>query len=139
MHNAEGELFDYHDMQQTGWVYDDKQGNPILMMQKAHGLNKNRTYGLNATAYLEVEPIKNLKWRSSFSYRMTNSSYRSLTAPYQAATNEGSASYIVAQSSALGHNISQENTISYKFNHFIYNEKDWCFLWFQYRNLRRVG
>ena len=113
MHNAEGELFDYHDMQQTGWVYDDKQGNPILMMQKAHGLNKNRTYGLNATAYLEVEPIKNLKWRSSFSYRMTNSSYRSLTAPYQAATNEGSASYIVAQSSALGHNISQENTISY--------------------------
>ena len=69
MHNAEGELFDYHDMQQTGWVYDDKQGNPILMMQKAHGLNKNRTYGLNATAYLEVEPIKNLKWRSSFSYR----------------------------------------------------------------------
>ena len=22
---------------------------------------------------------------------------------------------------------------------FIYNEKDWCFLWFQYRNLRRVG
>ena len=27
---------------------------------------------------------------------------------------------------------------SKQFNHFIYNEKDWCFLWFQYRNLRRV-
>lgn len=113
MTNATGELFDYTDMQQTGWVYDDKQANPVLLMQKAHGLNKDRKYGLNATAYLEVEPIKNLKWRSSFSYRMANNSFRSLTAPYQGSSNFASTGYTVRQDASLGHSISQENTLSY--------------------------
>jgi hypothetical protein len=35
-------LFDYNDMKATGWGYDDKQPNPMLVMQKSHGLNRTR-------------------------------------------------------------------------------------------------
>lgn len=114
LYNAEGELFDYNDMKATGWGYDDKQSNPMLVMQKSHGLNRTRTYGLNATAYLIIEPIKNLTWRSSYSYRMTNFSYRALTAPYQASANDASSGYTVRQESSLGHSISEESTLMYK-------------------------
>lgn len=114
LYNAEGGLFDYNDMKTTGWGYSDKMPNPMLMMQKAHGLNRTRTYGLNATAYLTIEPIKNLTWRSSYSYRMTNFAYRSLTAPYQASANEASSGYTVRQNSSLGHSISEESTLMYK-------------------------
>lgn len=101
-------------MKATGWGYDDKQPNPMLVMQKSHGLNRTRTYGLNATAYLIIEPIKNLTWRSSYSYRMTNFSYRALTAPYQASVNDASSGYTVRQESSLGHSISEESTLMYK-------------------------
>lgn len=114
LYNAEGDLFDYNDMKATGWGYDDKQPNPMLVMQKSHGLNRTRTYGLNATAYLIIEPIKNLTWRSSYSYRMTNFSYRALTAPYQASVNDASSGYTVRQESSLGHSISEESTLMYK-------------------------
>lgn len=114
LYNENGELFSYKDMAATGWVLSDKQSNPMLVMQKSHGMNITRIYGLSATAYMEIEPIKSLRWRSSVSYRMTNTSGRSLGAPYQGSANDASTGFNVGQSSALGHNVSQENTIYYK-------------------------
>lgn len=113
MYNVNGGLYTQADKEADGWVYSSEAGNPLLQMINDHGNNLSRNYGLNATAYLEVEPIKNLKYRGAFSYRMTNSSYRSLTVPYRASVNMGSDSYIVHQDASLGHEISWENTISY--------------------------
>ena len=113
MYNAEGGLYTQADKEADGWVYNAEMANPLLQMINDHGNNLSRNYGLNATAYLEVEPIKNLKYRGAFSYRMTNSSYRSLTVPYRASINTGSDSYIVHQDASLGHEISWENTVSY--------------------------
>ena len=113
MYNADGGLYTQADKEADGWVYNAETANPLLQMINDHGNNLTRNYGLNATAYLEVEPIKNLKYRGAFSYRMTNSSYRSLTVPYRASINTGSDSYIVHQDASLGHEISWENTVSY--------------------------
>ena len=113
MYNAEGGLYTQADKEADGWVYSAEAANPLLQMINDHGNNLSRNYGLNATAYLEVEPIKNLKYRGAFSYRMTNSSYRSMIVPYRASINTGSDSYIVHQDASLGHEISWENTISY--------------------------
>lgn len=114
MTDADGNLFDYNDAVSTGWKYSDKESNPILLMNKSHGLNKTRSYGLSTSVFLEIQPIKNLTWKSIFSYRMLNTSYRALTAPYQASPNVSSSGYTVRQESALGHNITQENTLMYK-------------------------
>lgn len=113
MYNAEGELFSLADKQATGWAYRDDQGNPVLIMKNAHGQNITKSYGLNATAFLDIQPIKNLRYHGAFSYRMMNYSSRSLTSPYAASTTYQSGSYNVEQTSQQGHNIAVENTISY--------------------------
>lgn len=118
MYNAEGDLFSLADKQSTGWAYKDDQGNPNLIMRSSHGQNMNRIYGLNAAAYLEVQPLKGLKYRGAYSYRMTNYTYRSLTVPYAASTTYQSGAYTVVQESSLGHDIAVENTISYIFPEF---------------------
>lgn len=113
MYNENGELYSQADKDTDGWIYSSEAANPLLQMINDHGKNLSRNYGLNATAYLEIEPIKNLKYRSSFSYRMTNDSYRSMIVPYRASINTGSDSYMVHQEASLGHEIMWENTISY--------------------------
>lgn len=115
LHNADGELFGLADKQQTGWAYKDDQGNPVMIMKNAHGQNKTRTYGLSATAYLEFQPIEGLKYRSQYSYRQTNYTYRSLTSPYAASSTYQSNAFQVHQESSNGHDIAIENTISYVF------------------------
>lgn len=113
MYNENGELYSQADKDTDGWIYSSEAANPLLQMINDHGKNLSRNYGLNATAYLEIEPIKNLKYRGSFSYRMTNDSYRSMIVPYRASINTGSDSYMVHQEASLGHEIMWENTISY--------------------------
>lgn len=113
MYNENGELYSQADKDTDGWIYSSEAANPLLQMINDHGKNLSRNYGLNATAYLEIEPIKNLKYRGSFSYRMTNDSYRSMIVPYRASINTGSNSYMVHQEASLGHEIMWENTISY--------------------------
>ena len=113
MYNENGELYSQADKDTDGWIYSSEAANPLLQMINDHGKNLSRNYGLNATAYLEIEPIKNLKYRGSFSYRMTNDSYRSMIVPYHASINTGSDSYMVHQEASLGHEIMWENTISY--------------------------
>lgn len=113
MYNENGELYSQADKDADKWIYNAEAFNPLLQMINDHGNNLSRNYGLNATAYLEIEPIKNLKYRGSFSYRMTNDSYRSSVVPYRASINTGSNSYMVHQDASLGHEITWENTVSY--------------------------
>lgn len=113
MYNEDGELYAQADKDADGWIYSPEAFNPLLQMINEHGHNLSRNYGLNATAYLEIEPIKNLKYRGAFSYRMTNDTYRKLEIPYRASINTGRESYIIRQEASLGHEITWENTISY--------------------------
>lgn len=113
IYNKSGELYAQADKDADGWIYNAEAFNPLLQMINDHGNNLSRNYGLSATAYLEIEPVKNLKYRGAFSYRMTNDSYRSMVVPYRASINTGSDSYIVHQDASLGHEITWENTISY--------------------------
>lgn len=113
IYNDNGELYSRLDKEADGWVYSTTEANPVLVMQAAHGNNLNRDYGLTATAFAEIMPWSWLKYRSSFSYRMTASSYRSLTIPYYASSDSARDSYNVYQSASLGHYISAENTLLY--------------------------
>ena len=113
MYDAEGNLYDQADKTADGWNLQGSIGNPVIDLVANRGQNLNRNYNLNATAYLEIQPIKGLKYRGQFSYRMSSSSYRSFTTPYNASTTAANSSYSVTQNASLGHNISLENVISY--------------------------
>lgn len=113
MYNEAGELYSQADKTADGWGLDGAIGNPVMDMIASRGQTLNRNYGLNATVYLEVQPIKGLKYRGQYSYKMSSYSYRSLTTPYNASTQSTSTSYSVTQNAGLGHSIAMENTLSY--------------------------
>ena len=47
-----------------------------------NSLNRNRNFGVGATFYWIVEPIKNLKYRGQINTGYSASNYRQTTKPY---------------------------------------------------------
>ena len=79
-----------------------------------NSMTESRSLGVGATAFMVVQPIKGLRWRSQFNYSWNSGAYRSFNEPR--APGEGSAiskRYSVSQSSWFGSNWSIENTITY--------------------------
>lgn len=113
LYNEDGGLYSQPDKTADGWVLQGLLANPVVEMRANRGLNLSRNYGLNATAYLEIEPIKGLKYRGQYSYRMSAYSYRALTLPHNASTTSSNTTYSVTQNGGMGHNIAIENIISY--------------------------
>lgn len=113
LYNDKGEYYSTTDKTVDGWKLKDSMGNPVMELAANRGQNINRNYGLNATAYLEIQPIKGLKYRGQFGYKMSAYSSRSFGTPYNSSVSAKSENYSVSQSAGLGHNISIENTISY--------------------------
>lgn len=118
MYNADGTYYTQADKMADGWNYNPEEYNPILVIAKNRGNNLTRNWGLTAQAYVDFEPIKNLRYHSAFSYRYGDSSYRKFIEPYIASTNQSSDAFQVTQEMESKHNISVENTISYKLPEF---------------------
>lgn len=112
-YNDKGGYYTQEDKNADSWNQSGSLGNPILELASIRGQNLSRNFGLNANAYVVIEPIKNLKYRSQFGYRLSANTYRSLTIPYKSSSTSSSADYSVNQSAGMGHNIAVENTLSY--------------------------
>ena len=131
IYDADGNYFDWQDIKNSGtsgWqTYDAYAKNPILVLvNKASGNNKNINYQLNATAYVEIQPIKNLIYRGQLNYNQSSSSYRNYKGIYSAnETNADGFSTVdkAMNNVSLGWGWSTTNTLNYKFdvakeNHF---------------------
>ena len=116
-YDAEGNYYDYDDKVDNGWDFDGNTANPLAVTALSNwGLNLSKNYALQSSAYLEIQPIKNLVFRSQFGYKMTASSYRSYDGIRHLSNNIDVAMDNVYQSASSGHNITLDNTIAYKFN-----------------------
>lgn len=90
--------------------------NPLAIANTtSQGLNESHNWSVNASAYLEIQPIRNLIYKSQFSYRFGNSSYRSMTRVHSSGTNVATQDN-ASQSTDSWSNISFENTLNYKFD-----------------------
>ena len=114
-YDQEGRYYDQTSMAKEGWTLAPGTAvNPLININRtAQGLSESKSYSLNMNAYLEVQPIKDLKWRSQFSYRQGNSTYRAYTMTYVNATNSANVE-TVSQNMSTGSNFAWENTISYR-------------------------
>ena len=75
---------------------------------------ESRNVNSNATAFMVVQPIKGLRWRSQFNYNWGSGSYRSYNEPQSSGYgNATSVVYSASQSAWLNTNWSIENTITY--------------------------
>ena len=90
-------------------------GNPLnhFLNGGFSSLNKNRDFGVGATFYWIVEPIKNLRYRGQFNTGYSASNYRNVGYPYSSSFTSASANYTVSQNNSQSSSFTIENTISY--------------------------
>jgi len=113
-YNDDGSYYTYTQRFEDGNVISSDQGNPLIeMTSTTRGNNLSNGYGLNATAYLIIQPIKGLSLRSQFNYKQSGSTYRAYSTPYSSSSNSSSSNYSITQQASLGHNYSFENTLTY--------------------------
>ena len=78
-----------------------------------NSLNKNRDFGVGATFYWIVEPIKNLRYRGQFNTGYSASNYRNISLPYSASSTSSSANYSMGMGEYESSSFTLENTLSY--------------------------
>jgi TonB-linked SusC/RagA family outer membrane protein len=117
VYDAAGNYFNQDDKTDAGLGGDafSPYSNPAADMVYNRGNNISKNHGLNMSAYLQIQPIKNLIFKSQFGYKLSASSYRSYNPGYEAlsSTNPDKLNS-VSQNMSLGWNYSLENTINYK-------------------------
>ena len=87
-----------------------------LMHGGFNSLAESRNINANATAYLVIQPIKGLKWRSQLNFSWGSGAYRNFGEPRSPSSGSGTvSSYSVNQSAWLSTNYSFENTLTYDF------------------------
>ena len=109
-----GDIYNYKKYG-AGWN-DQIFKNPYEGLSKGgfNSMAESRNLNVNATAFLTIQPIKGLKWRTQFNYNWNSGTYRSYAEPRSPAN--GSAvvdSYSASQSSYMNTNWSIENTLTY--------------------------
>ena len=111
--NADGTIASY---QENGAGYSTNiYSNPLNAFAGGvyNSINKNRDFGVGATIYWIIEPIKNLKYRGQFNTGYSGSNHRHVTYPYSSSYTGASANYGLNMSANEGSSFSMENTLSY--------------------------
>ena len=79
-----------------------------------NSMAESRSVNSSATAFMTIQPIKGLRWRSQFNYNWNSGGYRGYGEPQSAAYGSGTSTiYSANQSAWLSTNWSEENTITY--------------------------
>jgi TonB-linked SusC/RagA family outer membrane protein len=118
-YNDKGGYYEYDDLNSGGFFgYDPGASNPVAMMIYTRGQNISKSHNLNMSAYLKIEPIKNLIFKSQFGYKMSSSSYRSYVPQYNINTSSDGHrdAAQVYQSAGQGWGYTVDNTLNYIFN-----------------------
>ena len=89
-----------------------------------NSLNKSRDFGVGATLYWIIEPIKNLKYRGQINTGYSASNVRRTSLPFSQSSTSASANYGLQQQSDQSSSMSIENTISYAIPEFAKNNID---------------
>jgi hypothetical protein len=115
-----GDIYNFQDP--DGNMTYGKGWNPIMFNNPWENLSKggfnsmaeSRNFNASATAFLTIQPIKGLRFRSQFNYNWGAGAYRSYGEPR--APSDGAAivnSYSASQSTWLNTSFSIENTLTY--------------------------
>lgn len=103
--------YDTHGSGYSTMIYS----NPLngFMNGMYSSLNRTRNFGVGATFYWIIEPVKNLKYRGQFNTGYSASNYRAYSMPYSVSNTTSSSNYTLSQSQSQSSSLTFENTISY--------------------------
>jgi TonB-linked SusC/RagA family outer membrane protein len=113
----DGSYTEYDYLKNSGvWNLVSSITNPIAeMVYSSRGNNDSHDYNLVMSGNLRVQPIKDLTWKSQFSYSLSTGTYRSYSPAYNLTDISNRATDIANQSAWAGWNWSWENTVNYLF------------------------
>ncbi len=95
--------------------WNTQEANPIASMIYNRGENETNNYGLDGSFYVEIQPIKNLVYRSQFGYSLSAGDYRSYVPVYNLSTTAFNTLDDVTQSMWAGYSWTFQNTVTYNF------------------------
>lgn len=103
----------YYSTIDSDWNPND--GNPYgTMMMNRYNQSKNTS--VDANVYLQIEPIKNLKFKTVFGLNYGGSNYRSYSPIYKFTPQSGNGVTSVNQSHGNGTSLVWTNTLTYDFD-----------------------
>ena len=114
--DASGNILGFYDeavRDREGWTFFNDAKHPIGVDYYNRGRNLNKFYSLHASVYGELQPIKNLKFKTQFGYRLSGSSSRSYKMIYHLNTSQYNDNDVISQGMKLGYRITWDNTASY--------------------------
>ena len=110
VYDADG---NYYSTINSDWNPND--GNPYgTMMMNRYNQSKNTS--VDANVYLQIEPIKNLKFKTVFAVNYGGSNYRSFSPIYKFTPQSGNGVTSVNQSHGNGTSLVWTNTLTYDFD-----------------------
>ncbi|MFC7526047.1 SusC/RagA family TonB-linked outer membrane protein [Parapedobacter sp. GCM10030251] len=114
VYNSDGGYYDHASKVADGWAFDGATANPIADMVYRRGQNESKNHSAMANAYLEIQPLKDLRFRSNFGYRFNASSYRAYTPTFHLSTTSINDIDDISQNQSVGYGWLLENTLAYR-------------------------
>ncbi len=93
--------------------WENREANPIGQMYYQSGSNEAKSHYLQANFYATLQPIKNLKLKTSFGYQFGSYESRSYGPVYKLASNTFNDNDVVSQGMSHGGSYLWENTLNY--------------------------
>ncbi|GAB6118906.1 SusC/RagA family TonB-linked outer membrane protein [Dysgonomonas termitidis] len=115
VYNKDGGFYDQTNKLEDEWNIEGTTYNPIAAMVYQRSMNKEKSNSLLANVYIEIQPIKNLKFKSSYGYKKEDGTYRQYVPAFQLSSTTGQAVDQISQSAWNGFNWTLDNTLSYIF------------------------
>lgn len=116
VYNNEGEYFEHADLDEYGLgALSPRIYNPLAQMVKDRGMNETQNFDINSNAYLQIQPVKDLVFKSSFGYKMFSNAYRNYQPEYDLAGDVKLSPGRINQNAGSGHSWTLENTLNYSF------------------------
>jgi len=118
-YNADGSYYLYADQQVDGYNWDTQNNNdinPIAYLDYCANQTKSKSHYLQASAYADLQPIKNLHIKSQFGYLMGASSGRSYQPSYVLGRSSQKDLDHISQSASSYNRFTWDNTASYSFD-----------------------
>jgi TonB-linked SusC/RagA family outer membrane protein len=115
VYDENGKYYDYNAKTKNGWNYDASAVNPIANYALSpQGLNLSKNHNLQASAYVQIQPIKGLILKSQFGYKMSASTYRSYDMIRNLSSTSNTTTETVSHNASLGASWTLDNTLTYK-------------------------
>ena len=118
MYDGTGNYSSHDYLSQSGWFgFNSYMANPVYnMLNNQSANNKSKSFNINAVAYIEFQPIKNLIYRGQVNYNQSSWSWRSFLPEYYSNDQGGKRDLDqVTQQTGLGWGWGMTHTLNYKF------------------------